>query len=335
MAYVKNTMIIRRDLLTRFAQLVKEKHLFDNIDRLPTEISPRDKRAKRRCCIYKERAITKYKMMPILGFTVDEEEDETTPLSTYALEAHLRKEPPKKILTVVDEACTSCVKANYTVTNLCKGCVASPCEMNCPKNAITFDHSGKAHIDPKKCVNCGICKNVCPYHSIVYVPVPCEEVCPVGAISKDENGIERIDDDKCIYCGKCMNACPFGSIYEISHLIDIFKSIEKGKQLIAMPAPAIMGQFSQPTGKIVSAIKKLGFHDVIEVAEGALITTKNEAEELKEKLEKGQPFMTTSCCPAYVQAVKKHIPSIAPFVSHTKSPMYYTAELAKKQYPEA
>ena len=335
MAYVKNTMIIRRDLLSRFAKLVKEQRLFDDIDRIPTEMSPREKSAKRRCCVYKERAIIKYKMMPILGFTVDEEEDELTSLSTYTLQAYLRKEPRTKILTVVDEACTSCVKANYTVTNLCKGCEASPCSMNCPKDAISFDNNGKAHIDPSKCVNCGICQKACPYHSIVYVPVPCEEVCPVGAIKKDENGIERIDDDKCIYCGKCMNACPFGSIYEVSHLIDVFKNIQKGKKVIAIPAPAVMGQYKESTGKVVTAIKKLGFHDVVEVAEGALITTTNEANELKEKLEEGQKFMTTSCCPAYVQAVKKHIPAIAPFVSHTKSPMYYTAEIVKQQHPDA
>jgi len=64
-------------------------------------------------------------------------------------------------------------------------------------------------------------------------------------------------------------------------------------------------------------------------------TTTNEALELKEKLESGQPFMTTSCCPGYVQAVEKHIPQVKPFVSHTGSPMYYTAKIARQRYPDA
>ena len=53
--------------------------------------------------------------------------------------------------------------------------------------------------------------------------------------------------------------------------------------------------------------KEIGFTDVIEVAEGAMSTTSNEAHELLEKLEKGQSFMTTSCCPSYIELVEKHI----------------------------
>lgn len=335
MANVKNTMIIRRELISRTARMIKEDTLADQIDRLPIEMSPREKGAQRRCCVYKERAITKYKMLPILGFNVHDEVDELTPLSEYVHKAYERETPKTDILTVVDEACTGCVKANYIVTNLCKGCVASPCMMNCPKNAISFTSEGQAKIKPEKCINCGICQKECPYHSIVYMPVPCEEVCPTGAIRKDERGIEVIDDDKCIYCGKCINACPFGSIFEVSNMLDVFKSIGKGEKVIAIAAPSIMGQYKQSTAQVFGAIKELGFYDVYEVAEGAMVTTTNEALELKEKMEEGQPFMTTSCCPAYVQHVEKHLPELAPFVSHTGSPMYYTAEIVKRDHPDA
>ncbi|GET21149.1 monomeric [FeFe] hydrogenase [Prolixibacter denitrificans] len=335
MAYVNNTMIVRRELLSRLAGLIKEDQLENQIDRIPVEMSPRERGAQRRCCIYKERAVLKYKLMPILGLLPEEETDELMPLADYANEARQRTAPRKEILTVVDEACTACVKVNYVVSNLCRGCVASPCKMNCPKNAITFNCNGQAQIDPKKCVNCGICKNACPYHSIVHVPVPCEEACPVGAISKDEQGVEHIDDAKCIYCGKCLNACPFGSIFEISHIIDIFKAIQAGEQVIALPAPSILGQYNYEAGKVFAAIKELGFYDVMEVAQGAMITTTNEAAELKEKLESGQSFMTTSCCPGYVQAVEKHVSNMKSYVSHTKTPMYYAAELARKKYPDA
>lgn len=328
-------MIVRRELLTKVARLLKNDQLEEKIDRIPLEISPRRRKSALRCCYYKERAVVKYKLMPILGFTPNEEEDELTPLSVYAKKSLERDKPSKEILTVVDEACTACVDISYVVTNLCKGCVASPCRMNCPKSAISFNKNGQAQIDSDKCVNCGICKEVCPYHSIVYVPVPCEESCPVNAISKDEFGVEHIDDSKCIYCGKCVNACPFGSIFEVSHVIDIFKAIKNGEKVIALAAPSIMGQFNCETTKLVQAIKNLGFHDVIEVALGAMVTTRNEAIELKEKLENGQPFMTTSCCPGYMQAVEKHIPQIKSYVSHTGSPMYYTAQIARERYPDA
>jgi len=335
MAYVNNTMIIRRDLLAKVASLLKSGELVDKIDQIPLEISPRQRKSQLRCCIYKERAVTKYKLMPILGLLTEEETNELTPLSEYAKMALDRENPRSEILTVVDEACTACVKTSYIVTNLCRGCVASPCQMNCPRNAISFGNNGQAIIDSEKCVNCGICKDVCPYHSIVYVPVPCEEACPVGAIHKDENGVEHIDDSKCIYCGKCVNACPFGSIFEVSHIIDVFKAISKGEQVIALPAPSIMGQFNCETAKLVSALKMLGFHDVVEVALGAMETTANEAAEFKERLESGQLFMTTSCCSAYVQAVDKHLNQLKPYVSHTRSPMHYAAKIARLRFPEA
>ena len=74
---------------------------------------------------------------------------------------------------------------------------------------------------------------------------------------------------------------------------------------------------------------------MIEVAEGAMSTTSNEAHELLEKLEEGQKFMTTSCCPSYIELVEKHIPDMKPYVSTTGSPMYYAARIAKEKHPDA
>lgn len=335
MAYLDNTMIIRRRLVRKIVQRFSEGTLIETIDRIPLEMSPRDKGPERRCCIYKERAVTRYKLMPILGIGVEEETDELTPISAYAQKALDREKPTGKILTVVDEACTSCVKANYVVTNLCRGCVASPCIMNCPVNAIRFNKKGAAEIKSEACINCGKCKEACPYHSIVYVPIPCEEACPVGAITKDERGIEQIDEDKCIFCGRCLNACPFGSIYEVSHLVDVLKAIHQEQKTIAMVAPALFAQYDCHPGQVFEAIKKVGFSEVIEVAKGAEITATKETEELKERLHEGAPFMTTSCCPSYVELTRKKLPELAPFVSHTRSPMHYTAEIARRENPDA
>ena len=328
-------MIVRRDLMSKLIKLNKEGNLVSEIDRLPITMSPKNSQARGRCCIHKERAVLKYKMLPILGYSIEEEDDELTPLSVYAQHALERKIVKKSILTVVDEACTACVKTNYVITNLCKGCVARSCYMNCPKDAISFMENGQAHINHSKCINCGICKEACPYHSIVYIPIPCEEACPVKAIQKDENGIEHIDDSKCIYCGKCINACPFGSVFEVSQVFDVLGSINRGEKVVAIMAPSIQSQFSNTIGEIAEAVCQIGFVEAIEVAYGAMETTQREGAELQEKLEIGQQFMTTSCCPSYVELVNKHLSEMKPYVSHTKSPMYYTAEMAKAKHPDA
>jgi [FeFe] hydrogenase (group B1/B3) len=335
MGYTQNTLIIRRELIAALADMVKRGKLVEEIDYLPIKRTPRERGWKRRCCVHKERAVSKYKLMPIMGHIPSEERDELKPLSAYAQEALDRKTPSKKILTVVDESCTGCVEVNYVVTNLCRGCVASPCVVNCPKGAVTILDNNQAKIDKKLCVSCGICQKACPFHSIVYIPVPCEEACPVKAITKDEHGVEVIDFDKCIYCGKCIQSCPFGSVFEISQIMDIWNAINRKEKVVAIVAPSIMGQYTSAPGQIISAIKELGFHDVIEVAKGAMTTSKNEAIELKEKMEEGQQLMTTSCCPAYTNLVDIHIPKMTPFVSHTASPMYYAARIAKQQYPDA
>ena len=336
MAFTNNVMIVRHGLLAKLVKLWKENRLVEDIDRLPIELSPRREKARGRCCIHKERAVWKYKTLPLLGFDMSDETDELTPLSDYARRALARKAPEKdNIMCVVDEACSSCVSVNYEITNLCRGCVARSCYMNCPKDAIHFKKNGQAEIDHDTCISCGKCHQSCPYHAIVYIPIPCEEVCPVKAISKDEYGVEHIDESKCIYCGKCVNACPFGAIFEVSQVFDILEAIRRGEEIVAIVAPSILAQFGASIERVYGALKQVGFKDVIEVAQGAMRTTSHEAEELREKLAEGQPFMTTSCCPSYIQLVKKHIPDMAKYVSGTGSPMYYAARIVKEQYPDA
>ncbi|MFI3319765.1 MAG: monomeric [FeFe] hydrogenase [Rikenellaceae bacterium] len=341
MAFSNNILIVRHKLLRELVSLWNKNELAEKIDYLPLELTPKDSKHKGRCCIHKERAVWKYKSLPLLGLDMTDETCELTPLSEYAKMALDRAEngkPKDSILCVIDEACSACIQVNYEITNLCRGCIARSCQANCPKNAVHISRiNGKAWIDHEACSSCGICQKSCPYHAIVYIPVPCEEVCPVGAIKKDRaTGIEHIDETKCIYCGKCLNACAFGAIFEVSHVFDVLHQIRKGRDVVAIVAPSILSQHeTSSVENVYGAIKAIGFTDVIEVAQGAMDTVSNEGHELLEKIEEGQAFMTTSCCPAYTELVDKHIPDMKKYVSTTGSPMYYTARIAKERYPDA
>jgi len=328
-----NATLTRRELLARVCKLLKAGRLEEEIDRIPLKMRPKDSHALR-CCVHKDRAVLKYKVMALLGFNIDDQEDELTSLKEYAQKAWSRNTLSPVVMTVVDEACSSCQKGSYHISNMCQGCEARPCAVNCPKDAIYFLNK-QAQIDHERCVNCGKCMKECPFHAIIYRPVPCEEVCPVNAISKDEQGIERIDYNKCIFCGKCKAACPYGAIMEKSHIMEIFRAHEQGKKVLALVAPSIAAQFRQPLHKIYQAMQAAGFHQVIEVAEGAEKTIAHESKEWQEHLGQGHQMMTTSCCHAYTELVNKHIPQLSDQVSNTPSPMTYAGRIARKRHPGA
>ncbi len=322
----------RREILIRLVRSFLKDRLLQDVDKIPADIIPARNEAYR-CCIYKERAILRTRCLAALGFRV-EEDDEVTPLSEYARRALARKKPTAPVMTVLDIACNECVNARYVVTELCQSCLARSCAVECPFNAIDVT-KGRAFIDPDKCKSCGKCKEACPYDAIMKRVVPCERACPVGAIKRGAAGRAEIDFDKCVSCGHCMRSCPFAAVMERSQIIDILKAIiTQKKKVVAMIAPAIAGQFEGSVEQIASALKAVGFSDVIEVAIGADITTRNEAIEFIERMERGDAFMTTSCCPGYIETVKRHVPELSPYVSDTKTPMHYTAEIVK-QDPEA
>jgi [FeFe] hydrogenase (group B1/B3) len=324
---------IRKEVLVRAAKAFYSEQPGDAMDRIPLTMRPRNGDASR-CCIYKDREVLKYRTMAALGFGVDDEVDELTPLHDYFQRATERKVVEDVGLTVIDIACHACLKSSYVVTETCRGCLGRACQTNCPKDAIEIVN-GRAVIDTHKCVNCGLCLKACPYNAVVRMPVPCEEICPVKAISKDENGREVIDLGKCISCGQCARVCPFAAIQERSQMMDVLCRLKDERPVIALLAPAVIGQFPGDLGQMMAALRQLGFDAVDEVATGADETTRREAAEWKERIKEGAAFMTTSCCPAYMETVEKHVPELKPYVSHTPSPMAISAEEAKKASPDA
>lgn len=263
-----------------------------------------------RCCVYKERAILGERVKLAMGGD---------------------KENPN-IIEVIDIACDECPAAGYEVTDSCRGCLAHRCEDVCKRGAISFDHNHVAHIDKTKCVECGQCAKVCPYFAIVNRKRPCQNACKIKAISINENNAAAIDNDKCIQCGACVYQCPFGAISDKSYIINVIDLIKKSNnnenyKVYAMVAPSISSQFAYAKlGQVITGLKNLGFHTVVEAALGADMVAQAESKELAEK-----GFLTSSCCPAFVRYVKTAFPDLLPYVSHNLSPMATLAKYIKSK----
>lgn len=268
-------------------------------------------KATMRCCIYKERAIVAERIKLACGG------DKSNP----------------NVIEVIDIACDECPASGYQISHDCRGCIAHRCESVCKKGAITFDENQKAHIDKNKCVNCGQCAKVCPYGAIMNYTRPCERACKIKAISmrNDDTHAAQIHNEKCISCGACSYACPFGAIMDKSYILEavkILKESENNKKYntYAVVAPSIASQFTYvKLGQVITGIKKLGFHSVVEAALGADIVAYYEAQELAEK-----GFLTSSCCPAFVEYVKKYFPQLNEKISHNLSPMAAIAKYIKE-----
>lgn len=282
--------------------------LLKELPNIPNEIIPGPKPTTR-CCIYKERAIVNERIKLALGGNPDN----------------------PNVIEVINIACDECPVAGYKVTEACRGCIAHRCEVACKFGAIYFDRNQKAHIDKDKCVECGACSKVCPYSAIANHKRPCEVACKVKAITMDSNHTAVINNDKCIQCGACVYQCPFGAIMDKSYILDAIEMLKNKEEVYAIVAPSISAQFVYATlGQVVSGIKELGFTGVIEAALGADLVAYYEAIELAEK-----GFLTTSCCPAFVNFIKKNFPNLEKHISHNLSPMAMIAKVIKEARPNA
>lgn len=293
---------VKHEILLQVAKHAYEGDLKEAEERLPYEMLP-GPQAKFRCCVYREREIVRQRVRMAQGL------------------------PPvigssnRNTIQVITSACEGCPITRYVVTDNCQKCTAKRCQQACNFGAITM-HMDRAHIDPQKCKECGKCSQACPYNAIADLMRPCKRSCPVNAITMDENHIVVIDDKKCIRCGQCIEACPFGAIWYRSSMTDVINHIRDGKKVYALVAPAGEGQFGKniTMSSLGKGIEQLGFTKMLEVAMGADLVADSEADEWAEAYGEGKK-MTTSCCPAFVNLIKKHYPQLMENISTTVSPM--------------
>ena len=303
---------LKYKVLREVARQAWNDTLLENILDIPKIIVP-GKTPTMRCCVYKERAILSERVKIAMGGGKKE----------------------SNVIEVIDIACDECPAAGYEVTDTCRGCLAHRCEDVCKRGAITFDQNHVAHIDKSKCIECGACAKVCPYSAIVNRKRPCQKACKVKAISITEHAAS-IDDNKCIQCGACVYQCPFGAITDKSYILDVIDAIKNSDgnnayKVYAMVAPSISSQFTYAKlGQVITGLKELGFYTVIEAALGADMVAQAESKELAEK-----GFLTSSCCPAFVQYIDKTFPQLKEFVSHNLSPMATLAKYIKTTDPDA
>ena len=296
---------LKYKVLREVARLAWNDTLYENLLDIPKQIVPGNKPSMR-CCVYKERAILGERVKIALGGDKNN----------------------KNIIEVIDIACDECPVCGYEVTNACRGCLANRCEDVCKFGAISFDSDHVAHIDKSKCKECGACAKACPFTAIVSRTRPCQNACKVKAITMNENMAAKIDNNKCIQCGACVYLCPFGAITDKSYIvnaIDMLKNPEN--RVYAILAPSIASQFSYAkTGQVVSGLRELGFHDVIEAALGADMVALSESRELAEK-----ELLISSCCPAFVKYIKNSFPDLVDKISHNMSPMATLAKYIKER----
>ena len=161
----------------------------------------------------------------------------------------------------------------------------------------------------------------------------CVRNCPVKAIRVHDHQA-RIIESQCIYCEKCILVCPQDAKEEQNMIPAIRSAMENKAQVIASLHPAYLARFGV-TGinKIREAMKKLGFADVADAAEGASLMTAQNRALFPEQKELG--VMISSACPVIVQLIKKHYPHLLGNLVQSASMMQFHANYLKKQYPKA
>lgn len=209
------------------------------------------------------------------------------------------------------------------------------------KSEYVDDRSKSIVIDRTKCVTCGRCVAACKTktgtESIKFIEVNGENI--IGP-----DNLKCFDDTNCLLCGQCVAACPVDALSEKSHMDRVKDALEnEDKHVIVAMAPSVrtamgelfkMGYGVDVTGKIYTALRRLGFNKIFDINFGADMTIMEEATELIERIKVGGPFpMFTSCCPAWVRQVENYYPNLLENLSSAKSPQQIFGTASKTYYP--
>ena len=191
--------------------------------------------------------------------------------------------------------------------------------------------------DDSKCILCGKCVAVCAKKQ------GCHAISKInrGFDTKIGTAFEKdMQDSACVGCGQCVLVCPTGALTQKNNIEEVLNILDNQEVVkIAQVAPAVrvsiaeefgneIGTFAE--GKMVSALREIGFDYVFDVNNGADFTVIEEAQELLSKVESGKNLpLFTSCCPAWFNYCEKFYPEFVSNISSTKSPNEMLGSLVK------